>query len=90
MFASALTYPHEVIRNNLQNERNYDQKKMSMTKLIKHIYVNQGIGGFYGGFKINLIRILPNTAIMFASYEKLSHYMEELYYKSKLQKNNYL
>lgn len=81
MCASSLTYPHEVIRNNLQNERNYDKKQMSMTKLMKNIYQAQGIRGFYGGFRINLLRILPNNAIMFSSYEKLSHYLENLYYK---------
>lgn len=82
MCASSLTYPHEVIRNNLQNERNYDKKKMSMTKLIKNIYRAQGISGFYGGFRINLLRILPNNAIMFTSYEKLSYYLENLFEKS--------
>lgn len=83
MCASSLTYPHEVIRNNMQNERSYDIKQMSMIKLIKTIYQKHGIAGFYGGFKINLIRILPNNAIMFASYEKLSHYLEQLYYQRK-------
>lgn len=81
MSASFLTYPHEVIRNNLQNEREYIKKQMSMTKLMKNIYQDKGIAGFYGGFRINLIRILPNNAIMFASYEKLSHYLENIYYK---------
>ena len=88
MSASILTYPHEVIRNNLQNERNYEKKKMSMTKLIKNIYQAQGIRGFYGGFRINLLRILPNNAIMFASYEKLSYYLENLYYRrNKIDKS---
>ena len=88
MSASTLTYPHEVIRNNLQNERNYEKKKMSMTKLIKNIYQAQGIRGFYGGFRINLLRILPNNAIMFASYEKLSYFLENLYYRrNKIDKS---
>jgi len=77
--ASFLTYPHEVIRNNLQNERNYDKKQMTMKKLINNIYQVQGISGFYGGFRINLLRILPNNAIMFASYEKLSYYLENAF-----------
>jgi len=83
--ASSLTYPHEVIRNNLQNDRNYDKKQMGIIKLIKNIYHVQGILGFYGGFRINLLRILPNNAIMFASYEKLSYYLENLYYKRNVE-----
>lgn len=78
--ASFLTYPHEVVRNNLQNERNYLEKQMSLAKITKSIYRSQGISGFYGGFKVNLIRILPNNAIMFASYEKLSHYLDKKIY----------
>ena len=77
--ASFCTYPHEVIRNNLQNDRDYVKKQMNMTKLIKYIYRTQGLNGFYGGFKINLIRILPNNAIMFGSYEKLSNYLDKKY-----------
>ncbi len=72
----------------MQNERNYDKKNMSMFKLIKNIYKIQGISGFYGGFFINLLRILPNNAIMFASYEKLSHYLEFLYYEKYKIKDN--
>jgi solute carrier family 25 folate transporter 32 len=78
--ASFCTYPHEVIRNNLQNYRNYAEKKMSMMKLIKEIYNERGINGFYAGFRINLIRILPNTAIMFMAYEHLSKIMTERFY----------
>lgn len=52
-----------------------------MTKLFNNIYHRQGLPGFYVGFKVNLIRILPNNAIMFASYEKLAHYLEKKIYK---------
>ena len=45
---------------------------MSIRKLIKNIYTERGILGFYAGFKVNLIRILPNTAIMFMCYEYLT------------------
>lgn len=45
---------------------------MSFPKLVKDIYNEKGIFGFYAGFKINLMRILPNTAIMFVAYEYLS------------------
>jgi hypothetical protein len=85
--ASFCTYPHEVVRNNLQNIRNYEEKKMSMLKLIKEIYKERGIKGFYAGFSINLMRILPNTAIMFMAYEYFSKILAE-YYRNYLNKNN--
>lgn len=80
------TYPHEVIRNNLQNIRQYAEKKMSMTKLIKEIYHERGIPGFYAGFRINLLRILPNTAIMFMAYEYSSKIMSQKYIEHKMNK----
>jgi hypothetical protein len=45
---------------------------MSIIKLVKEIHREKGISGFYAGFKINLLRILPNNAIMFVAYEYLS------------------
>ena len=75
MTASFCTYPHEVIRNNLQNIRNFESKEMGIRKLIQNIYEQRGIGGFYAGFRINLMRILPNTAIMFMCYEYLTRYI---------------
>ena len=83
MCASFCTYPHEVIRNNLQNERQYEQKKMSILKLINNIYTERGITGFYSGFRINLVRILPNTAIMFMAYEYLSKIINRAIYHSR-------
>lgn len=70
--ASFLAYPHEVIRNSLQNIRNYDEKKMTMLKVVNKIYKENGIKGFYLGFGLNLFRILPNNAIMFVTYEFIS------------------
>lgn len=78
MCASLSTYPHEVIRNGLQNVRDYHGKKMTLPKLVKNIYERRGLNGFYAGFKINLLRILPNTAIMFMAYEKLSKVLANL------------
>jgi hypothetical protein len=50
---------------------------MSIKKLISNIYNEKGIQGFYAGFRVNLLRILPNTAIMFMCYEYLSKYLTD-------------
>ncbi len=83
ILASLCTYPHEVIRNNLQNERKYEQKQMSFTKLVQEIYKERGLKGFYSGFQINLMRILPNTAIMFVAYEYLSKLLNNTLHNAK-------
>jgi hypothetical protein len=56
----------------MQNIKDYKAKKMSIIKVIDDVYYHRGIKGFYAGFNINLIKILPNTAIMFVSYEYIS------------------
>lgn len=75
--ASFCSYPMEVVRNSLQNERKYNERDMGLRKIIKDIHGNRGLFGFYAGFKLNLFRILPNTAVMFTSYEMLSKHLEE-------------
>jgi hypothetical protein len=40
--------------------------------MVIQICQHKGFLGFYSGFLINLIRILPCTAIMFVFYEKIS------------------
>ncbi len=57
---------------------------MSLGKLIKEIYTERGIYGFYAGFKINLLRILPNNAIMFVAYEYLSKLLNNKLREMKL------
>jgi solute carrier family 25 folate transporter 32 len=81
VFASFCTYPHEVLRNNLQNIRNYNRKEHSLYNISSDIWRSQGIAGFYSGFQTNLIRILPATAIMFMSYEYLSKILTHMIYE---------
>lgn len=72
--ASLLTYPHEVIRNSIQNLRNYTERTGTMRVVVRNIIKNKGYKGFYIGFFLNLFRILPNNSIMFLSYEYLSRF----------------
>lgn len=67
----------EVIRNSLQNVRNYEEKKMSFIKIIRNIYTHGGCLAFYKGFGLNCFRMLPNAAIMFMAYEFLSKKLEQ-------------
>jgi len=51
---------------------------MGFLKIVKSIHTSRGLTGFYAGFKLNLIRMIPNTAIMFTSYEYLSKKIENV------------
>ena len=50
---------------------------MNIKKMTQNIYKEKGIVGFYAGFNVNLLRILPNNAIMFMCYEYLSRYLSD-------------
>lgn len=83
VMSSICMYPYEVIRNGLQSSRNYVNEKLNNRKLIKNIYNIRGLRGFYYGFSLNLIRILPNTAIMFSFHE----YFTRLFTNITINKN---
>ena len=75
--ASFCTYPHEVIRNSIQNMRNYTKVNGSMREVVRNIMRRDGIKGFYAGFTLNLLRILPNNSVMFVAYEYLTRFLSE-------------
>lgn len=80
MFASAITYPHEIIRTRLQMYSNTnlgENQLVGVLKSIRSIYLTEGIRGFYSGFVVNLARTVPASAITMVSFE---------YFKKVLQK----
>jgi len=71
IFATLVTYPYQVVRARLQNQRN-NEFYHGCGDAIKKIYVREGIRGFYKGMFTNVIRVLPNTCVTFLVYETLS------------------
>lgn len=41
------------------------------------IYRNEGIRGLYGGMAAHLIRVVPNAAIMFLTYETVLRFLSK-------------
>ncbi|KZC06095.1 Mitochondrial folate transporter/carrier, partial [Dufourea novaeangliae] len=45
----------------------------------------EGWHGFYKGLSANLTRVTPATVITFAVYENVSHYLQELKQRHKIE-----
>ncbi|KAJ3436332.1 nicotinamide adenine dinucleotide transporter 1-related [Anaeramoeba flamelloides] len=74
--ASGFSYPNEVVRAKLQNQKSSKvHKNKNFFEMAKHIYENSGVSGFYTGFGANLLKVVPSNAISFTCYEFFSRYL---------------
>lgn len=70
--ASMLTYPHEVVRTRLREQRapvSGPNKYTGIIQALRLIAKEEGMAGLYGGMTAHLLRVVPNAAIMFWTYE---------------------
>lgn len=80
MTASSTCYPHEVVRTRLRQRVARDQRKYhSFVQTLATVWREEGLRrGLYGGMSAHLIRVVPNTAIVFLTYEAvvnlINHY----------------
>jgi len=64
--ATIVAYPHEVARTRLREENSVYR---SFWQTIYTVYKNEGRRGLYRGLVTQLVRQIPNTAIMMSTYE---------------------
>ena len=70
--ASILAYPHEVVRTRLrQEEVNGQRKYKSFFQTLFLIFREEGRKGLYAGLGTQLVRQVPNSSIMFMTYETM-------------------
>ncbi|RLN93468.1 hypothetical protein BBJ28_00003368 [Nothophytophthora sp. Chile5] len=80
LLASMLTYPHEVVRTRMRDQRApLDSKELkyvryrSMIQSVIKIYKEEGRRGLYGGMPAHLMRVVPNAAILFLVVELVAN-----------------
>ena len=72
--ASIAAYPHEVIRTRLrQKELDGKRRYHTFFQAFRKIFREEGRAGLYGGLGTHLLRQVPNTAIVFLTYEAVVH-----------------
>ncbi|RMZ83283.1 hypothetical protein DV738_g1291, partial [Chaetothyriales sp. CBS 135597] len=83
LIASALTYPHEVVRTRLRQAPVVMSatgapvvKYTGLVQCFKLIFKEEGIAGLYGGMTPHLLRVAPSAGIMFVVYEGVLKLLE--------------
>ncbi|CDK25563.1 unnamed protein product [Kuraishia capsulata CBS 1993] len=69
--ASMITYPHEVVRTRLRQAptENGKAKYTGLIQCFKLIIKEEGLASMYGGLTPHLMRTVPNSVIMFGTWE---------------------
>jgi solute carrier family 25 phosphate transporter 23/24/25/41 len=81
VMAGLITYPNDTIRRmlQLQGSRGTQAEVTGYWDCVQKTYKAHGVGRFYRGVIINVIRMAPNSAVQFGSYELLKQLTAEYF-----------
>uniref|UniRef100_A0AC34RLF7 Mitochondrial folate transporter/carrier n=1 Tax=Panagrolaimus sp. JU765 TaxID=591449 RepID=A0AC34RLF7_9BILA len=73
VLATALMYPHEVVKARLQDHHtDYESLRDVMSKTFQ----NEGIPGFYKGMLITILKQLPKAVVVYVVYEQTRYFVK--------------
>ncbi|GME81374.1 unnamed protein product [Ambrosiozyma monospora] len=79
LIASLITYPHEVVRTRLRQAPSVDGKPKytGLIQCFKLIIKEEGLASMYGGLTPHLMRTVPNSMIMFGTWELFTKFLSK-------------
>ncbi|KAK7497990.1 hypothetical protein BaRGS_00010861 [Batillaria attramentaria] len=75
-FATCAAYPHEVARTRLREE---GTKYRAFFQTLGLVLQEEGVRGLYRGLATQLVRQIPNTAIVMATYETVVYFLSHCF-----------
>jgi hypothetical protein len=81
VMAGLITYPNDTVRRllQLQGSRGTQIEYSGYIDCVRKTYQREGITRFYRGVMINIVRMAPNAAVQFGSYEVLKQMSAEYF-----------
>eukprot|EP01135_Chromosphaera_perkinsii_P002972 Nk52_evm83s230 gene=Nk52_evmTU83s230 len=85
VFATVTTYPYQVVRSRLQNQRSSGSAPLpgmvqyaGAVDCIRLIHRREGLRGFYRGLAPSVVRVLPSTCVVFSVYEFIAKSLKDM------------
>lgn len=73
--AGAVTYPLQVLRSRLQNYDAEERFGRGIRGVVRQLWREEGVRGFYRGIVPGVVRVLPATWVTFLVYENVKFYL---------------
>lgn len=73
--AGTVTYPLQVLRSRLQNYHAEERFGRGIRGVVRQLWREEGVRGFYRGIMPGVVRVLPATWVTFLVYENVKYYL---------------